>query len=59
MAIVRIEQLAPFPYDHIKSVMKSYKGADFIWCQEEHQNLGPWFFIYPRFKQVTILFITY
>lgn len=42
MAIIRIEQLAPFPYDHFKAVTLNYKNAHFIWCQEtpEFRCLG-------------------
>ena len=56
MAIIRIEQLAPFPYDHFKAVTLNYKNAHFIWCQEEHQNFGAWAYVQPRIENVRKLF---
>lgn len=52
MAIIRVEQLAPFPYDHFKASIMNYKNAIFIWCQEEHQNFGAWFYVSPRIEKV-------
>lgn len=36
IAIVRIEQLAPFPYEDVRAAISGYKNAEFIWAQEEH-----------------------
>ena len=52
MAIIRVEQIAPFPYDHFKACCMNYKNAHFIWCQEEHQNYGAWFYVCPRIENV-------
>lgn len=44
VAILRIEQLYPFPEDRFKEVMKPYKQVkDIIWCQEEPENQGAWY----------------
>ncbi len=44
IAIVRIEQLYPFPYDELKAVINDYPNAkELIWCQEEPKNQGAWF----------------
>ncbi|EAR96872.1 oxoglutarate dehydrogenase (succinyl-transferring), E1 component (macronuclear) [Tetrahymena thermophila SB210] len=50
IAIVRIEQIAPFPYEDIRSAIQNYKNAEFIWCQEEHENSGAWTYIEPRLE---------
>jgi hypothetical protein len=34
VAIARIEQLAPFPFDLILSTLKDYAQAEVVWCQE-------------------------
>jgi 2-oxoglutarate dehydrogenase E1 component len=57
MAIVRIEQIAPFPYDGLKSTIPNYKNAVFIWAQEGHQNQGAWSFVEPRLERVLFIFI--
>uniref|UniRef100_A0A7N8X4U3 2-oxoglutarate dehydrogenase complex component E1 n=1 Tax=Mastacembelus armatus TaxID=205130 RepID=A0A7N8X4U3_9TELE len=40
VAIVRIEQLSPFPFDLMKAETDRYLNADLVWCQEEHKNQG-------------------
>ena len=39
---VRLEQLYPFPAKTLANVLKRYKNAEFIWCQEEPKNMGAW-----------------
>ena len=44
IAIARLEQLYPFPYDEMHELMEKYKGAsEIVWCQEEPRNQGAWF----------------
>lgn len=45
VAIIRIEQLYPFPKNHIDGLFKKYKSAEKVWVQEEPANMGPWQFI--------------
>ena len=39
-AIVRLEQLHPFPEKQLKAVLKKYKDAKLVWAQEEPANMG-------------------
>ncbi|MFP1945729.1 2-oxoglutarate dehydrogenase E1 component [Lonsdalea quercina] len=44
VAIVRIEQLYPFPQQYVQSVLEPYAHVlDFVWCQEEPLNQGAWY----------------
>ncbi len=46
VAIIRVEQLYPFPHKAFSAEMKKYPNAvDVVWCQDEPQNQGAWFFI--------------
>jgi 2-oxoglutarate dehydrogenase E1 component len=43
VAVVRIEQLYPFPHDAFKAEIARYPNAtDVVWCQEEPGNQGAW-----------------
>jgi 2-oxoglutarate dehydrogenase E1 component len=45
-AIVRVEQLYPFPHKSFAAIIKKYPNAtDLVWCQDEPQNQGAWFFV--------------
>ena len=45
VAIIRLEQLYPFPSTELQNELKKYKNAEIIWCQEEPKNMGAWKFI--------------
>ncbi|MGH8556623.1 MAG: 2-oxoglutarate dehydrogenase E1 component [Methylococcales bacterium] len=50
VAILRIEQLYPFPLGQLTNELKHYpKMKELIWCQEEPQNQGAWYQIKHRF----------
>ena len=42
---IRIEQLYPFPAKTLAQLLKKYKNAEFLWCQEEPVNMGAWNFV--------------
>ncbi|KAM3962956.1 oxoglutarate dehydrogenase Nc73EF isoform 2-T3 [Aphomia sociella] len=50
IAIARLEQISPFPYDLIKAEVAKYPNAQLVWSQEEHKNMGSWSYIEPRFR---------
>ena len=46
VAILRVEQLYPFPHRAFAAEMKKYPTAtEVVWCQDEPQNQGAWFFV--------------
>lgn len=43
VAIIRLEQLYPFPYDDFEAVLAPYQNVEtLVWCQEEPKNQGAW-----------------
>jgi len=51
VALVRVEQLYPFPFVSLGKVLQRYRNAEIVWCQEEPQNMGAWFFVDRRIEQ--------
>ncbi|MFW5936922.1 MAG: 2-oxoglutarate dehydrogenase E1 component [Desulfosalsimonas sp.] len=52
VAIIRIEQLYPFPEKALQSVIDGYKDCrDWVWAQEEPANMGAWNYIRPLFQK--------
>lgn len=52
VAIVRLEQLYPFPVQEYADVLVEYSAArEIIWCQEEPQNQGAWYQIRHRLQE--------
>src|SRR5919108_4632835 len=44
VAIIRVEQLYPFPHKQFQAEMRRYPAAtEVVWCQEEPQNQGAWY----------------
>ncbi|MBI3545708.1 MAG: 2-oxoglutarate dehydrogenase E1 component [Gammaproteobacteria bacterium] len=53
VAILRIEQLYPFPETELKQELQRYPVAErFIWCQEEPQNKGAWYPIQHHLRRI-------
>jgi 2-oxoglutarate dehydrogenase E1 component len=54
IAIVRVEQLYPFPVISLPKVLAEYPTAEIVWCQEEPENMGAWSFVDRKIEDVTI-----
>jgi 2-oxoglutarate dehydrogenase E1 component len=53
LAVVRLEELYPFPGEQLKAVLARYPAAkEFVWAQEEPQNMGAWNFVRSRLEGV-------
>lgn len=53
LAIVRVEQLHPFPLKDIQSILESYPSLeDVTWVQEEPRNMGVWDYARPRLREI-------
>ena len=51
VAIVRVEQLYPFPSEEYEAILQKYSNArEIVWCQEEPQNQGSWYQIRHRLQ---------
>ena len=46
VAIVRVEQLAPFPFQPAMTELAKYPNASVTWAQEEHKNMGAWTYMF-------------
>lgn len=52
IAIVRVEQLCPFPFRSVTPEIKKFKNAEVMWCQEEPQNQGAYHYVLPRIHNI-------
>jgi 2-oxoglutarate dehydrogenase E1 component len=52
VALVRVEQLYPFPADALGGALGRWRHAEVVWCQEEPQNMGAWNFVDRRLEAV-------
>uniref|UniRef100_A0A8C4E7X5 2-oxoglutarate dehydrogenase complex component E1 n=1 Tax=Dicentrarchus labrax TaxID=13489 RepID=A0A8C4E7X5_DICLA len=52
IAIIRLEQISPFPFDLVRAEADKYVNAELVWCQEEHKNMGYYDYVRPRFLTV-------
>ncbi|MGJ9381951.1 2-oxoglutarate dehydrogenase E1 component [Salipaludibacillus sp. CF4.18] len=52
--VVRVEELYPFPIKKIEELLKEYPNlVQFVWLQEEPQNMGSWHYVFPYLKKLT------
>ena len=59
-AIIRLEELSPFPAQPLQQLLTKYNQAkEFVWCQEEPRNGGAWSFIEPRVRNIVGLNLRY
>ena len=52
VAIVRLEQLYPFPINSLGQELARYRNADVVWCQEEPWNMGAWAYVDRRIEDL-------
>src|SRR5437763_618047 len=52
VALIRVEQLYPFPFESLGKILRRYRNAEIVWCQEEPQNMGAWNFVDRRIERV-------
>jgi 2-oxoglutarate dehydrogenase E1 component len=52
VAILRLDQLYPFPYDALTDELEYYKNCEIYWVQEEPSNMGAYFFVKERIESV-------
>jgi 2-oxoglutarate dehydrogenase E1 component len=54
VAIVRVEELYPWPHDDVARIVDAYPGiSDVVWAQEEPKNMGAWGYVWPRLRVST------
>lgn len=53
LRVLRVEQLYPFPHAEIDRIVKQFdKLEEIVWVQEEPKNMGSWFFMEPRLREL-------
>jgi 2-oxoglutarate dehydrogenase E1 component len=53
VALVRLEQIAPFAFDCVADFCKKYSNAEVIWAQQEPKNMGAYSYVAPRLETAT------
>jgi 2-oxoglutarate dehydrogenase E1 component len=54
VALVRVEELYPWPHAEVAATLERYRGVeDVVWAQEEPQNMGAWTYVAPRLRAAT------
>lgn len=54
IALVRVEQLFPIAHKQIEALQKKYAKAEFVWVQEENENMGAWPFYSRKFRGTSL-----
>lgn len=58
IALIRIEQLQPFPAAQVYKILDKYKNAEYFWLQEEPENMGYWSFVQRAYKERNLTLIS-
>jgi 2-oxoglutarate dehydrogenase E1 component len=53
VAIVRLEQIAPFAFDRVADTVKKFPNAELVWAQQEPKNMGCYAYVNPRIMTAT------
>ncbi len=53
IALVRLEQIAPFAFDRVAEECAKYSNAEVIWAQQEPKNMGAYSYVAPRLETAT------
>jgi len=55
LAIVRLEQLYPFPEKQLNAIVEKYgENASYVWAQEEPENMGVWSYIFRMYRKIKL-----
>ena len=54
VAIIRLEQIYPFPKKSLAATLAPFKHAEVVWCQEEPENMGAWHFVDRRIEELLL-----
>jgi len=52
VTMLRLEQLYPFPGEVLAEELAKYPEADVVWCQEEPENMGAWFYVDRKIERI-------
>jgi 2-oxoglutarate dehydrogenase E1 component len=59
IALIRLEQIYPFPEKQIAKILKKYPNAlQWLWVQEEPENMGAWGFVRDQFKDIPLQLVS-
>jgi len=59
IALVRIEQLHPFPINEVKKILRKYSANMLtLWVQEEPENMGAWYYVRNQLKEYDVIPVT-
>ena len=54
-AIIRLEQIGPFPFNEVEKIIEPYKNAQVYWVQEEPANHAFWGYVNERLRIVVFV----